>query len=103
MGVQAWGPRAAGTDWERPSVGCGGKTSSGPWDVGGWLVVVAAVVVVRWPAEPMQQEVKDWKEEEVMLGPQPHAVRGGLGARGIRTSWREGKRSCAVFRRCSSV
>ena len=53
------------------------KTSSGPWDAGGWLVVVAVVVVVRWPAEPMQQEVKDWKGE----GAQPPAPCHGEGSR----------------------
>lgn len=47
VGVQEWGPRVAGTDWERASTGCWGKTSSGPWDAGAWLAVAAAVVVVR--------------------------------------------------------
>lgn len=58
-------------------MGCEGKSSSGPWDASGW-VVVAVVVVVRWPAEPMQQEVKDWKREEVMRGPQPRAMGRGV-------------------------
>lgn len=35
VGVQEWGPRVAGTDWERPSTGCLGKASSGPWGAGG--------------------------------------------------------------------
>ena len=75
----------AGTDWERPSAGRGGKTSSGPWDAGGWPAVVAMVVVVRWPAEPMQQEVKDWKGEGVVLSPYPHAIGKGVrpGAWGV--------------------
>lgn len=31
--------------------------------------MVVAVVVVRWPAEPMQQEVKDWEGEGITLNP----------------------------------
>lgn len=51
----------AGKDWERLRVGaCTGKANSGDGlevkDVGRFGDVV--VVVVRWPAEPMQQEVK---------------------------------------------
>lgn len=64
-GVQAWGPREAGKDCERQSTGCGGKVSSSPWEGGGWLLL-EAVVVVRCPAEPIQQEVKDCMGEEII-------------------------------------
>lgn len=79
-GVQAWGPRAAGKDCERQRAGCGGKASSGPWDGGGWLLPMA-VVVVRCPAEPMQQEVKDCRGKGEAFSPQG-ATQSGVRCRG---------------------
>lgn len=83
VGVQEWAPRVAGTDWERPSTGCCGKASSGPWGAGGCPVAVVAVVVVRWPAEPMQQEVKDWEGEGITSAPGEAVGRVWVGAGGI--------------------
>lgn len=66
--------------------------------------MVVAVVVVRWPAEPMQQEVKDWEGEGITLNPRGgHGEGSGWALGGFPTSWRDGKRSCAVFRRCPSA
>lgn len=44
----------AGKDWERLSAECEAKVRSGVWDG-----EVETVVVVRWPADPIQQDVKD--------------------------------------------
>lgn len=56
--------KEAGKDWERMSEGaCEGKANSGDGledEVMGRLGEVV-VVVVRWPAEPMQQEVKGFE------------------------------------------
>lgn len=64
-----WPPaKEAGKDWERMREGAWvGKANSGDWGVEDEVVGrlgEVVVVVVRWPAEPMQQEVKGCRFRE---------------------------------------
>lgn len=57
----------AGKDWERARVGgpvwAANAISEGDWDGLVKVGEVVIVVVVRCPADPMQQEVKGWNVE----------------------------------------
>lgn len=58
----------AGKDWERVRAGGPADIENASSDecIGGVRVGEVVVVVVRWPAEPIQQDVKGWKVEMVI-------------------------------------